>query len=373
MTDSTTAAPTADTTQAIPTDPAAIAARDAELTALFENDPGAYHYSDGGKLANEHLEIRKAQQAAEQAEGADADADDIDLDTEAGHAEATEADEPGEVETEETEPHSPWPERPEDLDASDEKAVAEWKEKAGLAARDEYELPELEEGQHYTDYGQALAEKVTALAYDLDISPDQAQQLVLKGDGILKALAESRDAEDNRAGSKVLIEEFGGDRNAVKAHVTRARATLREVLPDGLGDLLLQSRGPDGRRLAFQPEFLRWASQLSATPAATQPREDRRVTIQRELDDLTALMHKDIDEFRRPWRATGISGSERHLELMRELASDAPAKPSAADVRAEERRLVKLSQDDPALFQFGSWPGARSPADRLHAIRMGRA
>src|SRR5262245_51626805 len=45
-----------------------------------------------------------------------------------------------------------WPERPEGLDADDADAVAAWKEQAGLAARDEYEVPELSEGE-YTDYG----------------------------------------------------------------------------------------------------------------------------------------------------------------------------------------------------------------------------
>ena len=77
MTDGTPAAPAPDTTPAPPTDPAAVAARDQELTELFESDPNRYQYEDGGRLANEHLALNKAQQpkGAVSAEAPDGDLD----------------------------------------------------------------------------------------------------------------------------------------------------------------------------------------------------------------------------------------------------------------------------------------------------------
>src|SRR5688572_24008452 len=88
-TDAQADTPAPDTTPAVPAAPAAIAARDAELTALFESDPNRYSYEDGGKFANEHLALRQAQQrksgeqdGAEKVEGddlADVDVSAIDL------------------------------------------------------------------------------------------------------------------------------------------------------------------------------------------------------------------------------------------------------------------------------------------------------
>jgi hypothetical protein len=90
--------------------------------------------------------------------------------------------------------------------------------------------------------------------------------------------------------------------------------------------------------------------------------------MQQELNELTHLMNTDIDAYRRVWRG-GKTGSDRHLELTRELAGTGPAKPSLSDLRAEERKLVALSKSDPDMFRFGGPPG-QTPADRLHAIRM---
>jgi hypothetical protein len=276
-------------------------------------------------------------------------------------AEAADA---GDAEAEQPEQHTLWPERPENLNANDEDAVAEWKERVGLPDRDAYELPELAEGQEYTELGESLGERVTQLAYDLDMSPEQAQQLVLRGDGILKALAESRDTEDKRSGSKAIVEEFGGNRDAAKAHVAGARATLRG-LPDGLGELLLEGRGPDGRKLAYRPEFLRWAAELGAKSGqpASQPR-DSKMELRAELAELESLRDRDIDAYRRKWRNTGITASDRALQIMRALEGTGPKSPSAAETHAELRDLERLRSSDPEVYEFGSWRGGRSAAER---------
>src|SRR5688500_618222 len=70
MTDQT-AAPAADTAPAVPSDSSAIAARDAELAALFEHDPNRYQYEDNGRWANEHLALRQAQPKSNEQDGAE--------------------------------------------------------------------------------------------------------------------------------------------------------------------------------------------------------------------------------------------------------------------------------------------------------------
>ena len=163
---------------------------------------------------------------------------------------------------------SPWPERPDSLRDATAEEIKAWREEQGLPAREAYQLPELDEGKQFTDYGRVLSAKVVDLAYELDMSPAQAQQLILRGDGVLKAIAEARDTEDQRTGSKALLDEFGGDREAVKAHVTQARVALKKALPEGLRKVVLESRGPDGRKLAYNPDFLRWAAQMGANQPA---------------------------------------------------------------------------------------------------------
>jgi hypothetical protein len=139
--------------------------------------------------------------------------------------------------------------------------------------------------------------------------------------------------------------------------------------------MLNTARLPDGTKLANQPELLRMIASAYGTggehQAAPQPR-DSRSAMQAELRDLDQLMTTDIGAYHGPWRGTGKSGSDRRLQIMRELGSEGPARPSASDIRAEIRELEQLRARDVQMFQYGSWPGARSPADRLHAIRAGR-
>ena len=361
-----------DATPTVPTDPAAIATRDQELTQLYEQDPNKYAYAEGGRFANEHLAIRNAQQPKDATQAVDADLIDIEGEAEVAEAEGEAGEEP--VETEGR--TSPWPERPDSLKDATPEEVEAWREKQGLPSREEYQLPELDEGKDYTDYGKALGEKVVELAYELDMSPAQAQQLILRGDPILKAIAESRDAEDKRTGSKALLDEFGGDRDAAKAHVIDAKAALKE-LPDGLGKLLLDARGPDGRKLGFNPQFLRWAAQLGANPAATaQPQQDRTAMLQQELAEIDTLMRSDIGTYhRKGWRGGDGFAGDRRLEIMRQLDSPDPnPRQTKALLEDEKRELIRLRDRDPQMFMFGDWRRTGRPAaDRLVALQSGRS
>ena len=94
-----------------------------------------------------------------------------------------------------------------------------------------------------------------------------------------------------------------------------------------------------------------------------------------EAAQLDHLMRTDIDAYMyKPWELTGMTGSERALQLRRQLDDPDPNPAATAAARkAEEAKLVALSRNDPQLFAYGSWPNARSPADRLRQLRTGRS
>jgi hypothetical protein len=341
-----TAAP-ADATPTIPTDPAAIAARDQELTKLAEQDPGAYYYSEDGKFAREHLAIRQAGQPKEvtsiEPDGAEdagetddlADIDDIDLDAPADGPEE---------------------------DADD-----------GRPDLSAYEA--LPEGMELTESGEALIGIVNEHCAEHGIDPDGRNGLFDLHTRLIEAQT-ARLAEMDKAANKetaAALTERLGSKEASDAYIATAREAAR-LMPKPLRDALKTARLPDGRKVAHMPEladFLHQVASRQGQAATTQP--TGRAAMQQELRDLDQLMVTNITEYRRPWRGTGLSGSDRHLEIMRELGSEAPAKPSAADLRAEERELAKLRDTDPQLYQFGNWRGTGRPAaDRLYALQMGR-
>src|SRR6185312_1518542 len=98
--------------------------------------------------------------------------------------------------------------------------------------------------------------------------------------------------------------------------------------PKELQRAVRDARTPDGRRLALLPEFVQ-ALATMRQQANPQPQQDRSHMLKAELQELNALRDKDIDSFmRRPWRGTERSGSDRALEIVRELSGEATGRPS---------------------------------------------
>lgn len=349
MTDATPAAPAPEATPA----PAAPAGEEAELLALHQHDPQVFQHSptwtDTGKTAAERLyeiEIqRKAQQAAaeaakndpakpaEQPEATvDADANDIDLDAEGGEAEAA-ADEAVGIDDY----------TPPDV--------------TGVTWNDEALKPIVDVAARHGITKAALSEALSEYG-----------NLVQQQEAKLAEVAKTTKAETVAA----LRAEHGENLKGYLAEVDAAFASL----PKEFRVQLKGARLADGRPLLQTLEMVKLFHALGNQQGQRTDvvnTGDRRTMLQQELAELESLRDKDISEYLRPYKNTGRSGSDRALEIMREIGSEGPAKPSATDLRAEERKLERLSRDDPQLFQFGSWPGARSPADRLHQIRSGRA
>jgi hypothetical protein len=85
-------------------------------------------------------------------------------------------------------------------------------------------------------------------------------------------------------------------------------------------------------------------------------------------------MHTDIDAYRsKPWRLTGMTASERVLQLRRQIDNPDPNPAATTAAReAEERELIRLRTSDPQMFVYGDWRGTGRPAaDRLYALQAG--
>jgi hypothetical protein len=334
MTDGTPAAPAPDTTPAPPTDPAAVAARDQELTELFESDPNRYQYEDGGRLANEHLALKKAQQpkGAVSAEAPDGDLDLLAEDgDDAGEGEEPPADEA--VQTEERAPLRPWT----------------------------------------PPQGAEVAEHVKPHLEALDgIATDEAQRDKIIGlyDKLVAAQVERLAAAD-KAATRAAVEALGG-KDAHAELINSAKAVLT-TWPKELQRAVRDARTPDGRRLALLPEFVQALATMRQQANPQQP-QDRSNMLKAELQELNALRDTDIDKFmKRPWKGTSKSGSDRSLEIVRELSGEETGKPSEGDLQSEARALRNLRVSDPQMFAFGNWKNTGRPgADRLAAIESGR-
>ena len=328
---------------AVPADPAAIAARDAELTEMAETDAPAYYYQDDGKLAREHLAIRQAQQAKdvadksdpEQAEDDGVDVTDIDLDAPTDDGE--EPAEGEEAETEEREPLEPW-QPPEGQEVS------------------ELAKPHLEALD-----GIAADEKQRDKIIDVYQRMVEAQQVRLtEGDKVARVdLVKGLKSElgDEFKGFKQQFDEsFNG-------------------LPGDLRAALRSARLPNGQALLMRPDVVRLIHQLGANPAATgQPQQDSRTAMQRELAEIDGLMSSNIDSYNySKWRNTGVSPSDRRMQIMREMQEPTP-KPTPQQLRSEEAELLDLHVRDPQVFEYSpNWRGTeKTAARRLYEIRQGR-
>jgi hypothetical protein len=353
----TTAAPTPDeATPVIPTDAAGLASRDAELTALAEKDAPAYYYKDDGALAREHLAIRKAQQGKS---GEPADA-----------SKPTQADQPADddIEVDAIDLNSPVADADDDGEEGEHAEAAE----PGL----EYDREDFTytppEGAEVTEVGQERIDAFAEFAHKSNMAPEVFEASIGWYNNLVQQ-EQARLAEADKTARTELATglkiELGDGYAAFKGEVDTA---FRE-LPQDLRTALRSARLPDGRLLLSMPEAVHMVHALSRhqSQTTTQPRSGRSA-MQQELAEIDALMHRDIDEYHKPWRTTGMSASQRRLQIAREMASEGPAKPSASDLRAEMRDLEQLKARDIQTFMYGSWPGARSPADRLHQLQMGR-
>jgi hypothetical protein len=339
MTDATPAPAPDATPSTLPSDAAALAARDAELTE-------SYYYSNDGALAREHLQVRQAQKAAE--------------------ATAKAPPQPAEQAADGEIPDS-------DVDAIDldgeEPAEAEEAEQAWQPRLKPWEPPD---GQEIAEAARPHLEALDGIASD----EGQRDKIIDVYQRMVEAQT-TRLAELNKSARTEMVASLKAELGDGYADFKRNVDESFSSLPKELQSALRTARLPDGRLLITMPEMVRTISGLNGRQSSQhvpQPPQGSQASMQQELRDIDALMTRDIDEYRRPnWRGLGVSASERHLQIMRQLDNPDPnPAATAAALESEKAALLKLRRDDPTMFSLGSWRGGRSAAERLAAIQAGR-
>lgn len=146
-------------------------------------------------------------------------------------------------------------------DPSDEKAMAEWRKAEGIPDDPSgYELPEAVK-KRMTDDDKPLISSFTDFAHAKGARPDVVQIATEWYFDSLEKLEGERVEADSKASetAEESLREIWGN-GSYKGNLTLAQRYM-EAIP-GIGDKFSEFRGPDGRRLGDNPEFIEWASDM---------------------------------------------------------------------------------------------------------------
>jgi hypothetical protein len=244
-----------------------------------------------------------------------------------------------------------------------EDEAATWREQHGIPeAPDGYTPPQIE-GVAWDEEG--LGAVLKAVHPHNVANPAVADALNAYGKWAQakRAQIEQRDI----ANVKAVMAALGDD------GVAAARSAAK-AMPAELRTLLNEARGPDGTRIINSPAVLQL---IAAAYGPNGGRTSMTADLKTELAEIDAAMNQDVGSLYRPWKTSGMSASERKLQIQRELdaAAETQARHTAyRDAGSdEERQLLALHQNDPAFFEFGRWKDSNiSPAQRLYELRNGK-
>jgi hypothetical protein len=229
-------------------------------------------------------------------------------------------------------------------------------------------------GSHITEIGQTRISAFAEFAHKSNMAPEAFEGAINWYNG-LAAQEQARQVETDKSARTDLVaglkDELGSGYTTFQREVDGA---FKE-LPKELRTALRTARLPSGELLLSRPDAVRMIHRLAVQESRSgQQQGNRTDMLKAELEELNALRDSDIGAFmHKPWKGTGISGSDRSYQIVKELANEAPARASAADLRSEERELIKLRDRDFDMFRFGDWRGTGRPAsERLVAIQTGR-
>lgn len=155
------------------------------------------------------------------------------------------------------------------VDASPEQ-LAEWRKANGIPdSPDKYDLT-LPDGLVIGEADKPLVGEVLAAAHAVDASPEVVKAVVsayYKTQDAEAAKQADADANQREETMVALRQEWGAD---YTRNVNTVNAFLG-TLPDGLGNKIAMSRGPDGLPLGNDPAMARWLAQMAreANPLAS--------------------------------------------------------------------------------------------------------
>jgi hypothetical protein len=263
-----------------------------------------------------------------------------------------------------------------DAEAGEEEGVTEEGEAPDQAAVPEdpadYVLPEVE-GFHWDEAQRAAAMPYLESLHEQGASQGQVAA-VMERYATQMAAIETLNRDAVPMVEAALVKEWGS-KEALAANVATIKAYLdnpKNVSPD-LAKGIRAARMPSGLKLANDPQFVKLLlSVAKGQPVAAQPTQPRRDAVSEEIARLENLMADDIGAYNnKRWETTGVTASERYLDLMRQQAksTEAPVVAVGPEVAAEEAELEALMQSDIGAYQNQLWKNTgKTASDRAYEL-----
>lgn len=198
-----------------------------------------------------------------------------------------------------------------------EEEVKQWREENGIPADPKDYPVELSDGLVVGEQDQPIVDSFLEIAHAQNLSPDAVQKQLdwyfHERDRQLQAMQE-QDMADRDETRDLLRDEWGGE---AKGNFT-AIVALSEMAGNGVGDMILGARLANGKRLANDPDALRWlvnvARELnpaSTVTHATGAKADEAIST--ELDGLKKMMGDHQSEY---WKGPSAEKNQaRFIEL----------------------------------------------------------
>lgn len=148
--------------------------------------------------------------------------------------------------------------------------VAAYRKEIGVPeAPDKYDVS-LGDGHVWGDADKPLLESFTKAAHEANLPAEAVKPMLAWYDRLQKEGAEKTHLADATF-KKANVDQLAGEWGAGLNMEVRIAEEFFDSLPDGLGDLIRDARGPDGRLLGANAGLIRWANRMQRemNPAAT--------------------------------------------------------------------------------------------------------
>lgn len=211
-------------------------------------------------------------------------------------------------------------------DATDEELAA-WRKENNIPEDPKgYKLPKIQ-GEEWTEGDKPGLDKLLARMHKANASQAQVDEVLSTYKELIveaKVAHADRLNEIDRASvrntTEALREKMEGD---FKPAMTLYKRYVKdaEVFPNGLAEKIARARDPEtGERLVNDAD---WTDYMIGHARdhygeGSMISGDQQAAMNTEEQELTTLMNTDIDAYNyKPWKNTGMTGSERLLEIMR--------------------------------------------------------
>jgi hypothetical protein len=212
-------------------------------------------------------------------------------------------------------------------DDATEEEVAVWRKDNGIPDDPKaYKLPKVQ-GEEWTEADKPGIDMLLGRMHEKNASQAQVDTVLTTYKEIV-AEAKQAHAEKLRSIDKADAEEtLDYLRNEFEGEFKPARMLLKrlvddaEVFPDEAGKLLAQARDPaTGKRLINNPAIAKFLINYAREHygEGSMISGDQQAQVNTEEQELVNLMNTDIDAYmHRPWKTTGMTGTQRYLEIQR--------------------------------------------------------